>query len=142
MGEMISFSAGTALLIVSLLVMIAYAPSKSSLRTGSGVLGLAIFLGFLADAGNTSWWQIVVTLAVEHDFATYAQLRAIGLYLDGLFKGGAALAGVLHLIAIRMNLPADERREWYWFQMPWYPNRRACLELIASIATWRKGGRS
>ena len=140
MSEIVSFSAGFVLLVISLMVMIAYRPNRESFKTGSGLLGLAIFLGFLSAALNTFWWQILGN-TVDDFGVGIESFRAVGLYLDALLKGGAAMSGVLHLIAIRENLSPEEKHGWHWWQMPWYPKRRACLELIANLATWRRGGR-
>lgn len=141
MGEFISFSAGGILMIVSAMVMLAYRPRLGWFGTGSGTLGMAIFLGFLAAAANTFYWQIFGNFVVAFELVSLADVRSFGHYLDGLLKGSAAAAGVLHLVAIQRNLPQEERGAWRWYQMPWYPKRRACLELIANVVLWKRNGK-
>lgn len=138
MGNFVSFGAGVILLIVSMMVMLAYWPRLGWFGTGSGTLGMAIFLGFLAAAANAFYWQIFGNFVVSFDLVSLANVRSFGHYLDGLLKGSAATAGVLHLMAIQRNLPEEERRTWHWYQMPWYPKRRACLELIVNMLLWKR----
>jgi hypothetical protein len=117
----IAFYAGIALLILAGMVMKAYWPSFKKGWCGESILGMAIFLGFFAAAINTAFWQIGVGVFVESGLVERATYREIGLYLDGVFKGTAALAAFLHLLALQKFLPKEERDKWSWYQMPWYP---------------------
>jgi len=123
MGEWISFIAGVVLFTVSCMVMKAYWPRKGRQWDAAFFLGAAIFLGFLATALNTFWWQIIVGAIDHYEVFPLRSLRALGFYLDGVLKGLSALAGVLHLVALRNKLPLPERRLYRWYNMPWYPRR-------------------
>lgn len=132
MGDWVSFASGSALLIVGTLVMIAYFPRRGWWHSAHGTLGLAIFLGFFAAVTNTAYWQVFGQWAVEFlGILTVFQLRAVGDWIDLAVKGGAAVAGVLHLRALRLQLPEDERKDWWAIEMPWYPGRRWCLVKLA-----------
>jgi len=110
MGEWISFIAGVVLFTVSCMVMKAYWPRKGRQWDAAFFLGAAIFLGFLATALHTFWWEIIV--GVSNHF-----------YINSFLHGLYALAGVLHLVALRNKLPLPERRLYRWYNMPWYPRR-------------------
>lgn len=132
-GDVLSFLAGTALLISAILVIIAYRPANWSLRDAPGTLAMAIALGFAASASNTLYWQVFGQPAVTYGWLTVAEIRAIGDFADVLFKGGAAIAGLLHLRALLLALPESERGNWSAIEMPFYPNRRACLKALSSV---------
>lgn len=121
-GDWISFGAGTALLVMSFLVLVAYRPSRHR-TTPERTLAAAIVLGFIAAAGNTLYWQVLGQPLVVYGWITVDTLRFIGDYLDLVFKGGAALAGYLHLRALWFCLPDAERRVWLVVEMPFYPRR-------------------
>lgn len=137
MADQISFTAGMFLLIVSLLVMKTYAPRRDWTRTPKGVLGMAIFLGFAAAAVNTLWWQILGNTLPDLGIVSRENFRVAGLWLDGLFKGLAAVSAILHLVAIRMQLDEPDRSNYSWFEMPWYPKRRTCLQQLSRILNRR-----
>lgn len=127
-GDLISFLSGTFLLVMGTLVLVAYWPSRGWWRSAHGTLGAAVFLGFLAAVTNTAYWQVFGQFSVEFvGWLTIAQLRAVGDYVDLIVKGGAGVAGVLHLRALRLQLPLDEQLQWRGIEMPWYPARRWCL---------------
>lgn len=132
-GDVASFLSGTALLVTGALVLVAYRPSRGWWQTPHGTLGMAIFLGFLSAVMNTAYWQVFGQWAVEFlGIMTAAQLRAAGDWIDLVVKGGSAVAAVLHLRALRLQLPEDERAEWLGIEMPWYPARRWCLVKLAA----------
>lgn len=139
-GDLVSFLSGTALLVCGALVMIAYRPRLGWWRSPHGTLGAAIFLGFLSAVLNTAYWQVFGQWAVEFlHIMTVQQLRAFGDWIDLLVKGGAAVAGVLHLRALRLQLPPEERAQWRGIEMPWYPSRRWCLvKLTAALKKERE----
>lgn len=138
-GDLVSFLSGTALLITGVLVMVAYRPSRGWFSTPHGTLGMAIFLGFLSAVTNTAYWQVFGQWAVEFlHIMTAAQLRAVGDWIDLIVKGGAAVAAVLHLRALWLQLPEDERAKWRLVEMPWYPARRWCLVKLARILKERE----
>lgn len=127
-GDWVSFLSGTALLFCGGLAMVAYRPRRDWWQSPSGTLGMAIFLGFLAAVVNTLYWQVFGQWAVEFiGFMSVETLRSVGDWMDLIVKGGAAVAGVLHLRALRLQLPLDERKRWRGVEMPWYPARRWCL---------------
>lgn len=122
MGNELSFITGGILFFVSLLVMKAYWPGSERTRA-SWLLGLAIFLAFTSDALNTLWWQVgayINTSWLGNDFESF---RTVGLYLDVLFKGTTAFAGVLHLQALKRSIPEEDQSNWSWWQMPGYPRK-------------------
>ena len=123
MGELVSFVAGSALFVMSAMVMKVSWPRSGSLTDPAFFLGLAIFLGFLGHALNTLWWQVSVNLLIAFGLAEYAGLRSIGLWLDGILKSIATLSGAMHLIALQRKLRPDEQAEYHWYDMPWYPRR-------------------
>lgn len=129
-AEYLSFGAGLFLLAVSIMVMKAYWPST---RGEVHWLGLAIFLGFAAAAGNTFWWQILALVNTETGFVPREQFRAVGWWFDVLFKGGAGCAGILHLVALQRQIPKKERPMWHWWDMPWYPKRQACITKLFKL---------
>lgn len=139
-GDWVSFASGTALLSVGALVMIAYRPRRGWWHTPHGTLGMAIFLGFLAAVTNTAYWQVFGQWAVEFlHVMTVQQLRAAGDWIDLIVKGGAAVAGVLHLRALRLQLSPEEQKRWRGIEMPWYPARRWCLvKLTAGLKKERE----
>ena len=127
-GDWVSFLSGAFLLVMGCLVMMAYRPRRGWWKSAHGTLGAAIFLGFLAAVTNTAYWQVFGQLAVEFfGFMSVVQLRGFGDWMDLIVKGGAGVAGVMHLRALRMQLPEDERAQWRGVEMPWYPARRWCL---------------
>lgn len=127
-GDWVSFLSGSFLLVMGALVMLAYRPGRDWWRTAHGTLGMAIFLGFLAAVTNTAYWQVWGQWAVEFlGIMSVTQLRAAGDWIDLIVKGGAGVAGVLHLRALRLQLSADEQAHWRGIEMPWYPARRWCL---------------
>jgi|DEB0MinimDraft_4_1074332.scaffolds.fasta_scaffold17678_2 hypothetical protein len=127
-GDWVSFLSGSFLLVMGALVMVAYRPRREWWKTPHGTLGMAIFLGFLAAVTNTAYWQVFGQWAVEFlGIMSVTQLRAFGDWIDLIVKGGAGVAGVLHLRALRLQLPEDERDQWMGVEMPWYPSRRWCL---------------
>lgn len=134
-GDWVSFLSGSFLLVMGALVMLAYRPRLHWWRSAHGTLGAAIFLGFLAAVTNTAYWQVFGQWAVEFlGIMTAAQLRAAGNWIDLVVKGGAAVAAALHLRALRLQLPEDERAQWLGIEMPWYPARRWCLvKLFAGL---------
>ena len=124
-GDWVSFLSGSFLLVMGVLVMLAYRPRLHWWRSAHGTLGAAIFLGFLAAVTNTAYWQVFGQLAVEFlGVMSVTQLRAAGDWIDLTVKGGAGVAGALHLRALRLQLPDDERDQWLGIEMPWYPARR------------------
>lgn len=132
MGDTVSFLSGVALMVMGVLVMRAYLPGAGWHRTGQGVLGAAIFISFLVAVLNTLYWQVFGQVAVEFlGIMTVAQLRAVGDWVDLVVKGGAAWAAYLHLKAMWMRLPDEERARWRVIEMPWYPARRWCLVKLA-----------
>lgn len=126
-GNLLSFGAGAVLLMMSLMVMLAYRPSGTWSGRADQYLVAAIFLAFATDAANTLYWQVFGHVAVQNDLITVTTLRALGNWLDVLFKGGAALAGYLHLKALWVQLDEGERRKWVPLEMPWYPRKRWCV---------------
>jgi len=127
-GDWVSFLSGSFLLVMGALVMVAYRPRREWWKTPHGTLSMAIFLGFLAAVTNTTYWQVFGQWAVEFlGVMSVTQLRAAGDWIDLIVKGGAGVAGVLHLRALRLQLPEDERDQWMGVEMPWYPARRWCL---------------
>lgn len=137
-GDFVSLSSGAALFVVSLLVVRAYFTGFARPRSPEDFLALAIMLGFVFHALNTLYWQVFGNFAVRYEWVTVAFLRDVGDYLDILFKGGAAFAGYLHLRAIQERLPKEDRGAWHWYEVPWYPKRRKCLDLIARAIGRRK----
>ena len=130
-GEYFSFGAGIFLLLVALLGMKAYWPSLRALNRQW--LGVAIFLSFLCAAGNTLWWQILHQIVLRYDLVSHDLYQGIGWWLDVLFKGGAGIAGILHLVALHRQLPVVEQTQWRWWDMPWYPQRRTCMSRLANL---------
>ena len=139
MGDAISFTAGVALLFFGLLAVRAFWPRNFSWRASSSILETAIFLSFIAAVANTLYWQVFGQIAVQAGLLTVFQLRSVGDWLDGLFKGSAALAAYLHLRALWLELDASERRRWTILEMAYYPKRRWCLSRIAAArALWSR----
>lgn len=132
-GDMVSWVSGLALLFVGSLVLWAYRPTQWPQREASGVLQAAIFLGFLAAVFNTLFWQVLGQPAVNLGLVSVAQYRAIGDWLDAIFKGGAAVAAWLHLRALHMSLPEKERKSWGVLEMAFYPKRRLCLRMLSRM---------
>lgn len=127
-GNWVSFLSGIALLVSGFLVMVAYRPRRGWWMTPHGTLGMAIFLGFFAAVLNTVYWQVLGQWATElFPLVTVDDWRRWGDWIDLIVKGGAAVAGVMHLRALRLQLPDDERGQWRGIEMPWYPARRWCL---------------
>ncbi|MEM9579043.1 MAG: hypothetical protein AAF891_00030 [Pseudomonadota bacterium] len=122
-----SLSAGLFLFAVSILVMLAYKPRWRDWGSADFLLAFAIFLGFMSDGLNAFWWQILGGLNFHFEVVPGAVFRAIGFWLDGALKGSAGIAGILHLVAIKKNLPKGEQPHWYWWEMAWYPQRRRCI---------------
>lgn len=133
MGDIISFLSGLSLFVIACLVMIAYWPQKGEMRTAAGLLGIAIFLSFFADAANTFYWQGFNKFSWVFGLSR-TDAREFGQYLDLIFKGGAAVAGVLHLVALKLQIEDEtERKDWHWWEMPWYPERKACVRAIRAF---------
>lgn len=126
LGDWISFFSGVALMTLGTLVLIAYRP-KGARNGPERTLALAIFLGFVAHAGNTVYWQVFGQVAVYQGWITVHGLRFYGDFADLLFKGGGALAAWLHLRALWLSLPAPEQRKWRVVEMAFYPHRMLCL---------------
>lgn len=102
MGETLSFMAGSALFVVSLMVVKEYWPSRHiRLRDMEPptMLQLGIFVGFLLTASNTLWWQIINTIVVDQGWMTRAGFQELGRYMDVPLKGGMAVVGLIHLRA-------------------------------------------
>jgi hypothetical protein len=125
-GDWTSFFSGIALMVFGGLVMIAYRP-KEARNAPEKTLAFAIFLGFAAHAGNTVYWQVLGQPAVQLGWMTVPQLRFYGDWLDLLFKGGGALAAYMHLRALWLSLPENEKRQWQVLEMAFYPHRMLCL---------------
>lgn len=126
MGEVISLLAGMALLFLGGLCMVAYRPVgwRTALTTPAGVLGIAVFLSFLAHVGNTLYWQVFGHVAIHGlGLVSVYQLRAVGDYLDLIFKGSGAVAAYLHLYALRLRLDPEERKNWSVLGMAFYPEK-------------------
>ena len=134
MGEYISLAAGILLFVICAMVIKVYWPRRGQPKDAAFFLGLAIFVAFIAAAMNTAWWQIIVGSLNYWQITEVGQLRPVGLWLDGILKGLAAFAGVLHLEAVRRQLPAKDRRLYHWFEMPWYPKR------LRLPTCWRETG--
>jgi hypothetical protein len=132
-GDWISWFSGVALLFFGFLVLWAYRPQSWAVREAPGALQAAIFLGFLASVGNTVFWQVIGQPIVNFGLMNVDQYRALGDWLDFVFKGGAAYAAWLHLKALHMSLPPKERSAWGVLEMAFYPKRRLCLRLLARI---------
>lgn len=135
LGDAISLISGAALACIALLVMRAYSPRSWSGGDGANFLAIAIFLGFAAALGNTLtlYWQVFGQIAVNTGLISVRSLRFVGDILDGVFKGGAALAGYLHLKALHVTLTDNERARWGVLEMAFYPNRRRCLKLMTKL---------
>lgn len=127
-GDWISFTAGMGLLFFASMALIAYWPGRRS--GASGVLGLAIFIGFAAAAANTLYWQVLGHPLVYYGVITVSEHRAAGNWLDLFFKGGHALAGWLHLYALWLSLTKVERRRWSVLEMAIYPRRLECVRRL------------
>lgn len=102
LGDWLSFLSGFSLLIIGSCVMIVYWPRKGWRNSSAGLLGMAIWLGFFAAVLNTLYWQVMGQSTVEflHLWSIH-DLRFWGDYVDVLVKGGAAFAGLLHLMALK-----------------------------------------
>ncbi|MDW3181784.1 hypothetical protein [Roseobacter sp.] len=135
MANFVSLAAGLFLFFVSILVMTAYRPNWRAWGSADFLLGFAIFLGFMSDGMNTLWWQILGSANYHFEVVPGPVYRHVGLWLDGLLKGSAGLAGILHLVAIKKNLPPSEQPHWYWWEMAWYPQRRRCVSLFRKTIT-------
>lgn len=130
-GDLLSFSGGIALVVFGGMALIAFLPKRwPDFSDPRDTLSLAICLGFIAAVGNTVYWQVLFSIALWLGLTTVEAWRAVGDYLDLIFKGGAALSGVLHITALHQQLTKDERRRWHWLEMPWHPHRRACLQKL------------
>lgn len=131
--DIVSIGGGILLLWSSVYVCLVFWP-KGELRPWKieGAVPLihsAIFWSFVFHGINTAFWQLWGNLVVEVlQIQTASELRSYGLFIDGFLKGGAALTGVMHLEAIRRQLP--DRDEWKWYQMPWHPERRSCVDWL------------
>jgi len=124
---------------LGLLTIIAFWPRRFSLNSSSSVLELAIFLSFIAAVANTIFWQVGGQILVTYGLVSVSELRAVGSWLDGLFKGLATFAAYLHLRALWLELDDEKRRQWGIFEMAFYPKRRWCLSRIAAArALWQR----
>ena len=129
LGDFISFSAGLALVFISVLVVRAYWPPRYD-DASARWLGAAIILGFLASGFNALYWQVWSNISLMLDLTSVQSLRGVGDFLDLAFKGGAAVAGWMHLKAIHSGIPEQDRKSWSVWEMPWYPDRRRCLRRL------------
>lgn len=101
-GDWLSFLSGVALMVSGCRVIWAYRPRGQWRASPAEILGLAIFLSFIAAVANTVYWQVWGQVAVEYlRIWTVQVLRFWGDYTDVLVKGGGAIAAELHLWAIR-----------------------------------------
>lgn len=101
-GDWLSFLSGVALLVSGSRAILAYWPLGDWHTSAAGILGLAIFVGFIAAVFNTVYWQVWGQLAVEYLHIWSAEvLRFWGDYTDVIAKGGLAVAAELHLWALR-----------------------------------------
>lgn len=100
-AEFVSFIAGCWLLAVCIIVMIEYYPRRWRRLSPPEMLTLGIFIGFAANGLNTAWWQILNTINLDFNILPPDTFTRIGRYADVVFKGGAALAGMIHLKAKR-----------------------------------------
>jgi len=130
-GDFMSAAAGTFLLFMSAMVVIAYRGGSERAGTGPRHLSTAIVLGFLAAGCNTLYWQVFGQVGVNFGWITVTSLRGWGDYVDVIVKGMAGLSGYYHLKALHAVMSDDERRLWSPIEMPFYPNRRACLRVLA-----------
>lgn len=128
LGTILSWGAGIYLMVISFLVMRTYFP-RFSFWSGRGdqYLVLAIFLGFASTCANTAYWQVLGQPIIAFGWSTVEFQRALGDYLDVLFKGGAGYSGWLHLKAVHRQLDRESQKRWHTIEMPWYPDRRECL---------------
>lgn len=131
-GDLVSWVAGLSLMVAGLLVMWAYRPQQWP-SGGAGWLQAAIFMGFAAAVGNTAFWQVIGQPAVSSGLVEVGALRAVGDWLDLVFKGGAAFAGWMHLKALHLSLNEEERDDWGVLEIAFYPQRRLCLKALYSI---------
>ena len=131
-GDFISFVAGLALVVISCLVIRAYWPPRYEAPSAQW-LGFAIIVGFMAAGFNALYWQVWGTLSLYLGFGTVGSLRGLGGFFDLFFKGGAALAGYMHLKAIHTGIDSKQRSDWSVWEMPWYPQRRACIRFIIGV---------
>ena len=128
-GDLVSFVAGVALVVISFLVIRAYWPPRYEAPSAQW-LGFAIIVGFVAAGFNALYWQVWGTLSIYFGIGSVSSLRGVGDFFDLFFKGGAAIAGYMHLKAIHAGIGQPERRDWSVWEMPWYPQRRACVRAI------------
>lgn len=98
-ADFVSFVAGCWLLIVCIMVMWQYYPSRWRALIPPEMLGLGIFLGFLGSGANTFWWQILNTINLAEGWIDPERFTEIGRWLDAVFKGTVAIAGMIHLTA-------------------------------------------
>lgn len=130
MGDFISWASGVALLFFGSAVICAYRPRGWPERDSAKILQAAIFFGFIAGVGNTLFWQVLGQPLVEWGVLSVAALRNVGDWLDLVFKGGAAFAAYLHLKALHLSLPSDEREHWAVLEMPFYPKRNRVIVFL------------
>lgn len=85
-------------------------------------LSLAIMLGFAVSGGNTLFWQVYGQFAIAVGWTDVPTLRLVGSYLDTLiFKLIPPIVVLMHLEALHLALPEDERRRWSVLGMAFYP---------------------
>ena len=128
-GDFIAFTAGLALVVISCLVIRAYWPPRYEAPSAKW-LGWAIIFAFAAAGLNALYWQVWGTLSLYLGLGSVGSLRDAGDFFDLVFKGGAAVAGWMHLKALHMGVKPEVRSSWSVWEMPWYPQRRACISTI------------
>lgn len=104
MADLVSFLAGCWLLVVCIMIGREYWPNRWRDLSPPEMLGMGIFLGFMIQGFNTAWWQILNTMNASIGWLPPAKFTEIGRYLDVVFKGGSAIAGMIHLAAKRKQL--------------------------------------
>ena len=76
----------------------------------------AIALGALLAVANTAYWQVLGQLigTIWGDATAAYYMRPIGNWLDGIFKGGAAVVFYLHMRAALLRaVPKEDQHKWF-----------------------------
>lgn len=135
-GYWASFAAGTILLVMSALGIRGFLWRVFDSRPPAPkLLAIAIVLGFVAIGANTFYWQVFGRLAVWLGLLSGQQLNTVGFWLDVPLKLMAATAVYLHLAALRLRLPPEERRRWTVLGMAFYPRRTGLLSQFLNAFT-------
>ena len=144
-NDLASLVSGVAIMVFSYLVIKLYWRLANHVVFGKHLNDPAawfahgICIAFSAAAFNAFFWKFLYRLAQYFQSEGVINFVAYnGGYVDLIVSSMTVWAAFCHLHSAYLNLTTEARRQWSWYDVPWYPegNRftRAIQRMLSQVS--------